>query len=199
MKVNWPERIWINSPLRAWVQRREMDFFERAKRLLPGSVVLEIGCGRGKGVDLVHAWFHPLRVDGIDIDPRMIRLAKKGFRNKARGSSFFFVADAQNLPYPDACMDAVFNFGIIHHLEDWEKGIREIARVLVLDGLFYFEEIYPPLYANFLFRRLVAHPTEDRFHGEQFRAALSVQGLRLLPGFKENRFGILGVAQKDDA
>jgi len=53
-------------------------------------------------------------------------------------------------------MDAVFNFGIIHHLEDWEKGIQEIARVLVQGGLFYCEEIYPPLYANFLFRRLVA-------------------------------------------
>jgi hypothetical protein len=24
-------------------------------------------------------------------------------------------------------MDAVFNFGIIHHLENWEQGIREIC------------------------------------------------------------------------
>ncbi len=199
MKVNWPERIWINSPVRAWVQRREIAFFEKIRFLPSGSFCLEIGCGRGKGVELVHNTFHPRRVDGIDIDPLMIRLAKKRFRGKARGLSFFFVADAQDLPYPDTCMDAVFNFGIIHHLEDWEKGIREIARVLVPDGLFYFEEIYPPLYANFLFRHLVAHPTENRFHGEQFRAALSAHCLRLLPGFKESRFGILGVAQKDSA
>jgi ubiquinone/menaquinone biosynthesis C-methylase UbiE len=176
-----------------------MGFFEGAKRLLPESVVLEIGCGRGKGVELVHTRFHPRRVDGIDLDPLMIRLARKGFHGEARGLSFFFVADAHDLPYPDACMDAVFNFGIIHHLEDWEKGICEIARVLVQGGLFYFEEIYPPLYANFLFRRLVAHPTENRFHGEQFRTSLSARGLRLLPGFKENRFGILGVAQKNGA
>jgi ubiquinone/menaquinone biosynthesis C-methylase UbiE len=135
-------------------------------------------------------------VDGIDIDPLMIRLAKKSVHGGARGLSFFFVADAQDLPYPDACVDAVFNFGIIHHLENWEKGIREIARVLVQDGLFYFEEIYPPLYANFLFRRLVVHPRENRFHGEQFRAALSALGLQLLPEYKENRFGILGIARK---
>jgi ubiquinone/menaquinone biosynthesis C-methylase UbiE len=199
MKVNWPERIWINSPLRAWVQRREIGFFERARRLSPGSLCLEIGCGRGKGVELVHNTFHPRRMDGIDIDPSMIRLATKSSHIHEGALSFFFVADAQHLPYPDACMGAVFNFGIIHHLEDWEKGIREIARVLVQDGLFYFEEIYPPLYANFLFRRLVAHPTENRFYGEQFRAALSVHGLRLLPGYKENRFGILGVANKDSA
>jgi ubiquinone/menaquinone biosynthesis C-methylase UbiE len=199
MKVNWPERIWINSPLRAWVQRREMGFFEGAKPLLPGSVILEIGCGRGKGVELLNTRFRPSRVDGIDIDPLMIRLAKRGYCGKTSGLSFFLVADAQDLPYPDGCMDAVFNFGIIHHLEDWEKGVREIARVLVPGGPFYFEEIYPPLYANFLFRRLVAHPTENRFHGEQFRAALSAAGLQLLPGFKESRFGILGVAQKNGA
>jgi len=199
MKVNWPERIWINSPVRAWVQRREIAFFERMRPLPSGSFCLEIGCGRGKGVELVQHTFHPRRVDGMDIDPLMIELAKKRFRRKAQGQSFFFVADAQHLPYPEACMDAVFNFGIIHHLEDWENGIGEVARVLVRGGLFYFEEIYPPLYANFLFRRLVAHPTDNRFYGEQFRAGLSASGLRLMPGFKESRFGILGVAQKDSA
>jgi ubiquinone/menaquinone biosynthesis C-methylase UbiE len=199
MKVNWPERIWINSPVRTWVQKREIAFFEKVRPLPAGSRCLEIGCGRGKGVELVHRAFHPSRVDGMDIDPLMIDLAKKRSRGDVRDISFFFVADAQNLPYPDDCMDAVINFGIIHHLEDWEKGIREIARVLKPGGLFYFEEIYPPLYANFLFRRLVAHPTENRFHGVQFRAALSACGLLLLPGFKESRFGILGVAQKDTA
>ena len=199
MKVNWPERIWINSPLRAWVQRKEIAFFERIRPLPSGSFCLEIGCGRGKGVQLIHDTFDPRRVDAIDIDPSMIELAKKKFHGDSTRLSFFFVADAQLLPYPDACADAVFNFGIIHHLEDWQKGIREIARVLVVGGLFYFEEIYPPLYANFLFRRLVVHPTENRFYGEQFRAALSELGLLLLPGYKENRFGILGVAHKDTA
>jgi ubiquinone/menaquinone biosynthesis C-methylase UbiE len=199
MKVNWPERVWINSPVRAWVQRREIAFFEKTRTLPAGALCLEIGCGRGKGVELIQRAFHPRRVDALDIDPLMIRLAEKRCNGKAQGLSFFYVADAQALPYPDACMDAVFNFGIIHHLEDWERGIGEVARVLVRGGLFYFEEIYPPLYANFLFRRLVAHPTENRFHGEQFRAAISSVGLRLLPGFKESRFGILGIAQKDSA
>jgi len=199
MKVNWPERVWINSPVRAWVQRREIAFFRNMRFLPAGSSCLEIGCGRGKGVELVLSAFHPRRVDAMDIDPLMISLAKKRLSGKTPGLSFFCVADAQELPYPDACMDAVFNFGIIHHLEDWEKGIQEITRVLLPGGLFYFEEIYPPLYANFLFRRLVDHPTENRFHGEQFRAALSAHGLRLLSGFKESRFGILGIAIKDSA
>jgi len=197
MIVNWPERVWINSPVRTWVQRREIAFFEKTRPLAAGSLCLEIGCGRGKGVELVHRTFHPRRVHGLDLDPSMIKLANKRLGDDAGDTFFFFVADAQHLPYPDACMDAVINFGIIHHLEDWERGIREIARVLVRGGLFYCEEIYPPLYANFLFRRLVAHPTENRFHGGQFRAALAASALRLLSGYKESRFGILGVAEKE--
>jgi ubiquinone/menaquinone biosynthesis C-methylase UbiE len=107
------------------------------------------------------------------------------------------VADAQYLPYPDACLDGVFNFGIIHHLEDWEQGVREIARVLRPDGGFYFEEIYPPLYANPLFRHLLDHPTENRFHSPEFRGALKAAGLALLPGYHETPFGIVGVAVKE--
>jgi SAM-dependent methyltransferase len=95
-------------------------------------------------------------------------------------------------------MDAVFNYGIIHHLEDWRLGISEVARVLKKGGGFYFEEIYPPLYANFLFRNILAHPKENRFHSSEYRAALKDSRLRLLPRYKENRFGIVGVAVKEE-
>jgi SAM-dependent methyltransferase len=135
-------------------------------------------------------------VDGLDVDPEMIRLARaRAGRNLAKG--VLMTADAQELPYRRETLDAVFNFGIIHHLENWRRGIEEIARVLTPGGRFYFEEIYPPLYANVLFRRILDHPRENRFHGPQFRAALAANGLRILKGYRESRFGILGVAVKD--
>jgi ubiquinone/menaquinone biosynthesis C-methylase UbiE len=136
-------------------------------------------------------------VDALDVDPDMIRLATRTRPRPRNGHLFFYVADAQYLPYPDACLDGVFNFGIIHHLEDWERGVQEIARVLKAGGGFYFEEIYPPLYANPLFRHLLDHPTENRFHGPEFRGALKAAGLALLPGYRESPFGILGVAVKE--
>ncbi len=102
------------------------------------------------------------------------------------------------LPYPDAAFDAVFNYGIIHHLENWQQGVAEIARVLRQGGVFYFEEIYPPLYANPLFIRILDHPRENRFYGPQYRAELEAVGLRLVDGYKESRFGILGAAVKGE-
>ena len=77
------------------------------------------------------------------------------------------------------------------------KGVAEIARVLQEGGVFFFEEIYPPLYANPLFIRMLDHPRENRFHGPDFRGALADSGLQLLKGYKESRFAILGAAVKN--
>jgi SAM-dependent methyltransferase len=197
VKVNWVEAVWVNSPLRTVTQLREIAYFRRARRMEAGGRALEIGCGRGVGVQLIRRAFAPARVDGIDIDPAMVRRAERRKRRAAMREATFRVADAQALPYGDACMDAVFNFGIIHHLEDWRKGIREIARVLKAGGAFYFEEIYPALYANAFWRHFLLHPREDRFSGPELRAQLAAAGLALVPGYRETRNRIVAVAVKD--
>lgn len=199
MKVNWLERIWVNSPVRMFVQRREILSFRQIRPLPTKSHCLEIGCGRGEGAKIICGKLSPGRVDASDVDPSMIELALRRRPKSRLHQILFSVADAQHLPYRDASFDAVFNFGIIHHLEDWKQGISEVARVLVRGGAFYFEEIYPPLYANRLFRSLLAHPTENRFYGPDFHEALASAGLRLLLPYHESCFGILGVAEKGRA
>lgn len=196
MKVNWPERVWVNSPVRRMVQSREARYFRRIRPMPEGARCLEIGCGRGFGARLVCQNFDPRRVDAIDIDPVMIELALRKSPGLILERALFFVADAQYLPYGTGCFDAVFNFGIVHHLEQWDLGLQEISRVLKEGGGFYFEEIYPPLYANPLFRHLLAHPTQNRFYSRQFHEALNEAGLFMLPGYRESLFGILGVAEK---
>ncbi len=191
MKTNWPEKVWVNSPVRLWVQKKEIKFFKSFRALPSRARCLEIGCGKGAAIPLIKKMLNADRVDAFDIDKAMVRLARR------RQDGLVLVADAQDIPYPDESMDAVFNFGIIHHLEDWEKGIREISRVLKKSGSFFFEEIYPPLYANFVFKRILDHPRENRFHGEEFRSAVKRSGLTLQTGYVENRFRILGVAVKD--
>lgn len=196
MIVNWPERLWVNSPVRRYVQHRESLFFRRAGRLAPGGRCLEIGCGCGAGAYLIGRDFQPAEIHALDIDVAMLRAARKR-RAKWQGLPLrLLAADAQELPYPDSSFDAVFNFGIIHHLENWRRGVAELVRVLKDGGVFFFEEIYPPLYANPLFLRLLDHPRRDRFHGPDFRGALAAAGLRLLDGYMESRFAILGIAIK---
>jgi len=194
MKVNWPERLWVNSPVRRYVQQQEGLFFRKMGNLAPGGKCLEIGCGCGVGAQIINQSFAPASIHGLDIDLDMLNAAKKKRTAWKNVPLHLLAGDAQELPFPDHCFDAVFNYGIIHHLEDWQKGITEIARVLKESGIFFFEEIYPPLYANVLFRRILDHPRENRFHGPEYRAALAASGLHLLDGYKESRFAILGAA-----
>lgn len=199
MKVNWPERIWVNSPVRRFVQQREALFFKSSCSLHPGGRYLEIGCGCGVGAGIICDTFAPEAIYALDIDPEMLRTAKRKKSVRQNTRLHLLAADAQQLPFPDGSFDAVFNYGIIHHLEDWEQGIGEIARVLKPGGVFFFEEIYPPLYANFLFRRILEHPRENRFYGPQYREALEEADLRLHTGYKESRFAILGTAVKEES
>jgi ubiquinone/menaquinone biosynthesis C-methylase UbiE len=197
MKVNWPERLWVNSPVRRYVQQQEGRFFRKmGSSFAPGGRCLEIGCGCGVGAKIINQSFAPTSIHALDIDVDMLKGAKKKRTSWKNVPLHLLAADAQELPFPDSCFDAVFNFGIIHHLENWQKGVTEIARVLKEGSLFFFEEIYPPLYANPLFVRILDHPRENRFHGPEFREALAASGLRILDGYKESRFAILGAAVK---
>ena len=198
MKVSFLERLWVNSPVRKFVQLQEAKFFRSIDLLAPGGRCLEIGCGCGVGAKIINSSFSPAAIHALDIDPAMLRVARRRSRRWPGVRLHLLTGDAQYLPYPDNSFDAVFNYGIIHHLENWQLGVAEIARVLRHGGVFYFEEIYPPLYANPLFIRILDHPRENRFHGPQYRGELAANGLRLQKGYKESRFGILGAAVKGE-
>jgi ubiquinone/menaquinone biosynthesis C-methylase UbiE len=208
MFVNWPERFFCNSPVRRFIQRRQARQLQAMHPLPPGGDVLEIGCGNGAGALIILERFAPRSLTALDPDPDMLRLARKRLSpvNLARtpprpaGPPERRIAivegDAQRLPFEDGRFDAVFNFGIVHHLEDWRRGLSEVARVLKPGGAFYIEEIFAGLYANAFWKRIVAHPEHDRFQGPEFRAALAERGLYLRPGYHESRLTMLGVAVK---
>lgn len=197
MLMNWPERVWIYSPVRVFFQRREVNKWLRLPGVSPGGDALEIGCGLGRGARLLIEQMGFRSVTAFDLEFILVRRAARRRSVKYEDSIFFHVGDAQDLPFRDASFDAVVNFGIIHHVLDWQRSIREISRVLRPGGRFFFEEIYPPLYANFLLRRMLRHPTENRFHEQDFLEALSAADLHLLEGVRTgSRFGIVGAAGK---
>ena len=193
MFVNWPERFFCNSFVRRFVQRGQAKKWLAMRSMAPGGDVLEIGCGNGAGARIIMDLFAPRAMTALDPDPAMLRLARKRL---AATAAEVVEGDAQALPFETGRFDAVFNFGIVHHLEDWRSGISEVARVLRPGGAFYIEEIFPGLYANALLRHVVAHPTADRFQAPEFKAALAGSGLTLLPGHHESDLTLLGVAVK---
>ena len=197
MLMNWPERVWIYSPVRVAFLRLHARRWKRLVGPIAGGHALEIGCGLGKGAQILIREMGFSQVTAFDLEETLIVRAKRGLPGDLSHRVSFFVGDSQDLPFPTALFDSVVNYGIIHHVLDWRRCISEIARVLKPGGIFYFEEIYPALYANFLLGPLLRHPTEDRFHAHEFLAELFANGLKLIEGVRtKSRFGIVGAARK---
>ena len=197
MLMNWPERLWIYSPIREIFQRREVTKWLKFAEPQKKGVALEIGCGLGRGARLMIDKMGFSEVVAFDLEEILVRRARFLTPVRLRRNIAYYVGDAQYLPFPDDSFDAIVNFGIIHHVLDWRQCLREISRTLRKGGTFYFEEIYPPLYANFILKPLLRHPTEDRFSEKEFLHEFKQNRLELIDGFETgSRFGIVAAAKK---
>jgi ubiquinone/menaquinone biosynthesis C-methylase UbiE len=198
MKVNWAERLIVNNQVRVQIQRLIIRWIKRQGGMGSPARVLEVGCGRGAGACLILEEFAPARVHALDLDYRMIRSALAYLSQSQREKISLFVGDAVSLPYAGGSMDAVFGFGVLHHLPDWRAGLAEIARVLKPGGAYFLEEFYPTFYANFLAKRLFFHPPEDRFASPDLHRALAAAGFRLEGVLEQKHLGLLALARKSE-
>jgi ubiquinone/menaquinone biosynthesis C-methylase UbiE len=180
MLLNRFEYALMNNPVRALIQRH----FEAPRLLnmggpMRGGAALEVGCGRGVGTQLIFDLFGAGTVDAFDLDPRMVALARARLVHYGARTRLW-VGDAASIAVPDSTYDAVFDFGIIHHIPRWRRALTEIHRVLKPGGRFYAEEVLGPFIRHAVSRRLFDHPEADRFDAATFRDALARAGL--VPG-----------------
>jgi ubiquinone/menaquinone biosynthesis C-methylase UbiE len=196
MKLNWAERLAVNNPLRPLQQRLEITLLKRHLPLKSGLRILEIGCGRGAGARLIKDIFHPSRIHATDLDVEMIRMSHTYLMPEDRTGIDFCVADAAMLPFPERSMDAVFGFGVLHHVPDWQSALSEVVRVLKPGGIYFFEELFPPLYQNFITKHILLHPKENRFKSHELKKTMKQSGLVLGKYFEIRLIEIFGVAEK---
>ncbi len=196
MKLNWAERWAVNNPSRPLQQGLEIRWLRKKAQLIPAAMVLEIGCGRGAGARLIKKKFQPRILQAMDLDILMIQKAQQYLSPAQKEGISFYVGDVIRLPYRNGTLDAIFGFGILHHVLDWQGALGEIARVLKPGGVFFMEELYPSLYQNFVTKHVLLHPRKNRFLSEGLKEALRDQNLHL-DDFREHpKIGILGISIK---
>ena len=196
MKLNWAERWAVNNPSRVIQQKWEMGWFRKKSSLPEGATILEIGCGRGAGARIIYQIFRPRILHASDLDLDMIRKAENYLPPEDRKPIRFLTADVLKLPYNDVSIDAVFGFGVLHHIPDWQSALKEIARVLKPGGTYFLEELYPTLYQNFITKHILLHPQENRFRSRDLKQALQEGDFELRRSWEIKMLGILGIAMK---
>lgn len=118
MKLNWFEKLFMNSPIRPMNQRKEARFMLQLGGDVRSGRVLEIGCGRGVGVEIIFDIFDPSCVEAFDFDPDQVRLAKQRLSSRYQDKVNIYTGDATKISFPDNHFDAVFDFGALHHIPD---------------------------------------------------------------------------------
>ena len=193
--MNRAEKALLNNPVRRSLQRYyEAPLLKRLGADVTGAHVLEVGCGEGAGAQTLLTQLGAAHVTAVDLDPAQVRRAQRRLRDEDRAQ--VQLGDVTALPVADGSVDAVADFGIIHHVPDWRAAVTEIARVLKPGGQFVFEEVTSHALDRAAYRLLFEHPTEDRFSGREFVDELERQGLVVGGRHTQRFFGdfVIGVA-----
>lgn len=106
--------------------------------------VLEVGCGGGGMARAIKFYRPDLDVYGIDISEKAIQEARRNPGGNAErpiaplsGAGVKFqLGDAYHLPFDNATLDAVVMFDVLEHLDDPQRSLQEIQRVLKPGGIF---------------------------------------------------------------
>jgi demethylmenaquinone methyltransferase/2-methoxy-6-polyprenyl-1,4-benzoquinol methylase len=101
----------------------------RLAGIRPGELALDVCCGTGDVAFALAA--AGATVTGFDFSEPMLAVARNRARAVAPGASpVFQQGDALNLPFADASFDVVtISYGL-RNLADFDRGVRELARVL---------------------------------------------------------------------
>jgi len=110
-----------------WMLREIPWEIARGKRLLE--------VGHGIGSDLLTWAEHGAQVHGIDLSEEHHRLARRNFELHGRECRLA-LGDCHDIDYPDRSFGVVYSHGVLHHTDDTEGCVREIARVLEPGGVF---------------------------------------------------------------
>ena len=119
-------------------QTLEVPCLVRALGLPRHVRVLEIGCGRGIALIPLARLLAPVRLAGLDIEPRHLAEARDRL-DQAGVPAELVPGDARNLPFADASFDLVIDFGTCFHIARPEAALAEVARVLGPGGQFVQE------------------------------------------------------------
>jgi ubiquinone/menaquinone biosynthesis C-methylase UbiE len=101
--------------------------------LKPAQKILDVGTGTGILIPFLLKAIGPTGyVTAVDYSEEMVKICKAKYGSYPNVD--VMVKDVENLPFSNETFDAITCFGLFPHLENKKKALREMNRVLKLQG-----------------------------------------------------------------
>jgi 2-polyprenyl-6-hydroxyphenyl methylase/3-demethylubiquinone-9 3-methyltransferase len=127
--------------LRYCVNPVRYNYFKRILQLLgisSGKDVLDVGCGGGfLAEEFARDGF---RVTGIDPSAKSVAAARKHAVESGLDIRYE-IGRGEEAPFPDGSFDLVACCDVLEHVDDLEKVIGEVSRLLKPGGVFFYDTI----------------------------------------------------------
>lgn len=127
VRENILQRFWHGNKLKL-VTRAIKSQNENPKN------ILDVGCASGWFLSELNKEFEKTEAFGIDVYKRAIEYGKKKYKNINLKK-----ADAHKIPYSSNSFDVIICNEVLEHVEDPDKVLKEMIRVLKKDGVLVVE------------------------------------------------------------
>lgn len=119
------------------------------------KIVLDIACGDGYGTALLAELAY--KVEGVDLDAKTIEYASKKY---LRQNINFIIGDILNIPFEDNFFDLIVCFETFEHVDDHDRLLNEVKRVLKDDGILIMSTPEKSVYSD-------ARNYSNKFHKKE--------------------------------
>ncbi len=113
------------------------------QRLEHGISVLDVGCGRGRAVNLMAGWFPNSRFVGIDLSEEAIAYARRDAEDRGHRNVEFVARDLSDFDgtAERGAFDFVTTFDAVHDQKSPKAVLRGIRTSLADDGVYLAQDI----------------------------------------------------------
>jgi ubiquinone/menaquinone biosynthesis C-methylase UbiE len=101
--------------------------------LIPGTRLLDVGCGVGAVLAVLGQEFPRVRLFGVDIESAQLEFARRHLERSGVEATLRR-GDALALPFEDGSFDHVWMMWLLEHIREASGALREARRVLVPGG-----------------------------------------------------------------
>jgi ubiquinone/menaquinone biosynthesis C-methylase UbiE len=123
----------------------EAYFLALNKYVDENATTLDVGFGLGYGLNILS--IKSLEVNGVDVDPEVLKYCTHTLVGKNPRLKILYIFDGYNLPFSDDSFDIVTCVDVIEHVEDYTRLIKEMLRVS-RKGVFLSTPNRRPEYTN---------------------------------------------------